>query len=218
MQKPTIYFLAGLGFDKRIFSNLVLEDVNIKFLEWLEPELNENFDNYIKRISNQISSTEKSIILAGHSFGGIVVQKISKLITAEKVIIISSIKSKKEMSLPLKLFRYLPLYKMFNQKLILKSFPFWAGAFGYNSEKGRNLFIQMISGCSNNYFKWAMDKIVHFQGGDNINNLFHIHGTNDRTFPIKRIKNPIPIIDGSHFMVYSKGEEVSEVINNIIKK
>ena len=213
MDQPTIYFLAGLGFDKRIFEKLILQNVIIKHLKWIEPEPNEDFDNYIKRIADQISSDNTRIILVGHSFGGIVVQKISKLIPTEKVIIISSIKSKQEMSIPLKLFKYFPLYKMFNQKVILRSFPFWARAFGYNSEKGRNLFIQMISSCSDNYFKWAMNKIVHFEGIDEVKNLYHIHGTNDKTFPIKRIKNPIPIKDGSHFMVYSKTEEVSEVLN-----
>ncbi|MCB9249232.1 MAG: hypothetical protein H6613_12170 [Ignavibacteriales bacterium] len=49
-----------------------------------------------------------------------------------------------------------------------------------------------------------------------VNNLFHIHGSNDKTFPISKIKNPIVIKDGSHFMTHSKADEVSEEINKII--
>jgi len=213
MQIPQVYLLAGLGFDKRIFSNLNILNANINYLEWLEPEPNECMENYICRMTDQIDNTKKPIVLIGHSFGGIIIQNISKLIEINKVIIISSIKSKDEMPGTLKFFKILPLYKLFTKELILKSFPLWARAFGYNSEKGRNLFVQMISNCSDNYFKWAMDKIVHFEGIKLSTKIFHIHGSRDKTFPIGRIKNPIPIEDGSHFMVFSKGEEISEVIN-----
>lgn len=213
-----IYFLAGLGFDKRIFYNIELHDIETDYLDWLEPFKDEPFDSYVKRVAEQINPSEKEIILIGHSFGGIVVQKLSKIIDAKKVIIISSIKSKSEIPITLKFLRYFKLYNFFNQRVILRSFPIWARAFGYNSEKGRNLFVQMISNCSDNYFKWSMDKIVHFEGFEGINNLIHIHGTNDKTFPISKIKNPIPIKDGSHFMVFSKAEEVSKVLNDELSR
>ena len=217
MFTPQLYFLAGLGFDERIFSNLQLENCHINYINWLEPETNETLENYVIRMSQQIPQNDNPIILIGHSFGGIIIQQISKFLKAEKVIIISSIKSKEEMPITLKFFKYVPLYKYFNKKLILKSFPVWARAFGYNSEKGRNLFVHMISNCTDNYFKWAMDKIVNWNGNDNSNKIIHIHGTRDKTFPIKRIKDPIIIPDGSHFMVFSKAEEVSEVLNKVIK-
>lgn len=213
-----IYLLAGLGFDKRIFYNLELKRVEINYLEWLEPEVNESFENYIGRMAEQIDTGHDKLILAGHSFGGIVVQKLAKLFNPEKTIIISSIKSKSEMPITLKFLRVFKLYNLFNQKLILMTFPIWARAFGYNSEKGRNLFVQMISNCSDNYFKWAMDKIVHFEGIEGIENLFHIHGTNDKTFPIGKIIDPYLIKDGSHFMVFSKPEEVSEILNKLISE
>lgn len=213
-----IYFLAGLGFDKRIFYNLELQNVDIAYLDWLEPIKNESFEDYVTRISEQIKPSEKEIILAGHSFGGIVVQKLSQIIKTKKVIIISSIKSKSEIPITLRFLKYIKLYNFFNRELILRSFPIWARAFGYNSEKGRNLFVQMISNCSDNYFKWSMDKVVHFEGFEGINNLIHIHGTNDKTFPIGKIKDPIPIKDGSHFMVFSKPEEVSEVLNEELSR
>jgi pimeloyl-ACP methyl ester carboxylesterase len=213
---PQIYCLAGLGFDKRIFYNLVLKNVEIKYLDWLEPENSESLEKYVQRIANQIDPTDSPIILLGHSFGGIIIQHISKLLDVEKVIIISSIKSSSEIPITLKFLKLTKLYNLFNQSLILKTFPIWARTFGYNSEKGRNLFVQMISNCSDNYFRWAMDKITHFEEVEGIENLIHIHGTNDKTFPISKIINPISIKDGSHFMVFSKAEEVSEVLNKLL--
>jgi hypothetical protein len=217
MKPLKIYLLAGLGFDYRIFENLVLENCEINYLHWPEPEINESLDNYVKRITKQIKISDEPIILIGHSFGGIIVQEISKVISSQNVIIISSIKSKKEIPITLKFLKTIPLYKFFNQKLILTTFPIWSRAFGYNSEKGRNLFIQMISNCTDNYFRWSMDKIVNWKGNKNWLDVIHIHGSRDKTFPIKKIINPVVIEDGSHFMVYSKGEEVSKVINQLLK-
>ena len=215
MDDLNLYFLAGLGFDYRIFDNLELQSGEINHLSWLEPKDKESLDNYVIRISEQIDKT-KPFILIGHSFGGIIVQEISKIIAPQKVIIISSIKSKDEIPFTLKFLKKIPLYKFFNQKLILKTFPIWARAFGYRSEKGRALFVQMISNCTDNYFRWAMDKIVNWEGNENANDVIHIHGSNDKTFFLKKIKNPIIIPDGSHFMVFSKAEEVSTVLNKII--
>ena len=215
MSNPNIYLLAGLGFDFRIFENLNLNSPNINHLTWLEPLSNESLSDYVKRMARQITIKDNNILI-GHSFGGIIVQEISKIIPTEKVIIISSIKSKNEIPITLKFLKNVPLYKFFNQKIILATFPIWARAFGYNSEKGRALFIQMISNCTNSYFRWAMDKIVNWNGNDHTENIIHIHGSRDKTFSIKKIKNPIIIPDGSHFMVFSKADEVSAVLNKIL--
>jgi pimeloyl-ACP methyl ester carboxylesterase len=218
METTEVYLLAGLGFDKRIFQNLILENVKVNYLEWLEPAENESLDNYVDRIAEQISPTAAPIVLIGHSFGGIIVQKISRLINPAKVIIISSIKSKSEMPISLKVLKSIPIYNYINKELILKSFPLWARIFGYNSEKGRLLFNQMIGSSSDNYLRWSLDKIANIEFKENIHNLVHIHGTRDKTFSIKKIKDPIIIEDGSHFMVFSKGDEISETLNNEILK
>ena len=80
MKTVQIYFLAGLGFDYRIFENLVLENCKINYLHWLEPIINESLDKYVIRISEQIKNIENPLILVGHSFGGIIVQEISKIV------------------------------------------------------------------------------------------------------------------------------------------
>ncbi len=218
MKKVQLYLLAGLGFDERIFYELNIENSQINYLEWLEPEKDESFENYVKRISSQIRPTDKPLILVGHSFGGIVVQEIAKSINALKVIIVSSIKLEEEIPITLRFLKAVPLYKFFNGKIILATFPIWARMFGYNSEKGRKLFKQMYGGCSDNYFRWSLHQIVNFHGNDVLENLIHIHGSQDKTFPISRIKNPIRIDDGSHFMVFLRAKEVSEVINGELKK
>ncbi len=219
MDDTQLYLLPGLGFDKRIFFNLELENKNINYLKWLEPNNNETLSDYVKRIAEQIDPSNKPLILVGHSFGGIIVQEISKIINVKKIIIISSVKSKEEIPITFSFLKVFPLYKLINTNLIIKSFPIWARLFGYNSEKGRKLFVEMLSNRSDNYFKWAMDKIINWSDDNSkLKNLIHIHGNRDKTFPINLIKNPIVVNDGSHFMVNSKAEIISKILNREIQK
>jgi len=217
MPNIQIYMLPGLGFDERIFSNLTLNCNNINYLKWLEPNNNETLADYVKRISKQITIKEKDLILIGHSFGGIVVQEISKLLKVKKIILLSSIKSEYELPLKILLMKYIPFYNLISKEIILKSFPLWARLFGYNSEKGRRLFVEMLSNSSNNYLRWSLKKISGWkQTNKKLPEIIQIHGTRDKTFPIKLIKKPIVIEDGSHFMVYSKADEISKIINKVI--
>ncbi|PID58689.1 MAG: hypothetical protein CR986_07435 [Ignavibacteriae bacterium] len=217
MSIPNIFLMPGLGFDYRVFSNLDLKNCNINYLDWLEPNKEETLASYVERVEKQITFNNKPIILIGHSFGGIIVQEIANKNDVEKVIIISSIKSKDEIPLNLKFLKVFPVYKFLNKKLILKSFPIWARLFGYNSEKGRKLYNLMLDNCTNNYLRWSLEKISHWEENYNLKNLVHIHGTNDKTFSIKLIDRPIKVKDGSHFMVFSRSEEVSEILNKEIE-
>ncbi|MCB9249233.1 MAG: alpha/beta hydrolase [Ignavibacteriales bacterium] len=113
--KLKIYFLAGLGFDQRLFENLKITTGEINYLNWLEPETEESLAQYVKRMSGQINIENEKLILVGHSFGGIIVQEISKLIPVEKILLISSIKSENEKPLSLKIFKFFPIYKFFNK-------------------------------------------------------------------------------------------------------
>jgi pimeloyl-ACP methyl ester carboxylesterase len=104
-----IYFISGLGADERVFQFLNLDEVDHTFIKWNEPERKESLTTYCKKLIKQIDTT-KEIILIGVSFGGIIAQEISKIISCRKVIIISSVKTKNEFSWPLRLARKLQIH------------------------------------------------------------------------------------------------------------
>ena len=85
--KTKIYFLAGLCFEKEIFENLTLNSSQINFLNWIEPQKKESLSSYTEKISKQIVIDENEIVLIGHSFGGIIMQEISKIIPVKKAMI-----------------------------------------------------------------------------------------------------------------------------------
>src|SRR6185295_12662907 len=89
-----IYILSGLGADERVFKSIDFGNHEIHFIQWVPPLLNESIEEYSKRISTQIKSPRP--ILIGLSFGGMMAVAISKHIETEKIILIASAKTKKE--------------------------------------------------------------------------------------------------------------------------
>lgn len=72
-----IYLFPGLGFDKRIFSKLDFGNLTLEYIDWVEPEKGENFQEYAKRMSAKIVDENEKLILIGHSLGGLICQRDS---------------------------------------------------------------------------------------------------------------------------------------------
>lgn len=89
------YCISGLGAGRDIFDYLQFpENWNVQHLDWLEPEVNEGFHPYVKRLSAGIN-TDEPFVLTGVSFGGMVAQEMATIVHPEKLILISSIRSAK---------------------------------------------------------------------------------------------------------------------------
>src|ERR1035437_7250589 len=89
--KLTVYFISGLGADKRAFQKIKLPDsCSIQHLDWLIPMDNESLIDYTLRLAKPID-TRKPFALIGLSFGGIIVTELNKVLHPVKSIIISSV-------------------------------------------------------------------------------------------------------------------------------
>jgi esterase/lipase len=89
-----LYIFSGLGADESIFQRLDFSGFNTNFIKWIVPNDKETIENYATRLIDQITSTKP--ILIGLSFGGLMAVEVAKQIGPEKVILISSAKTKKE--------------------------------------------------------------------------------------------------------------------------
>ncbi|HLG39082.1 MAG TPA: hypothetical protein VI461_05410, partial [Chitinophagaceae bacterium] len=63
-----VYFISGLGGDKRVFSFLDLSFCEPVFIEWIKPLKKESLESYALRLRNQIP--EKNPVIVGVSLGG----------------------------------------------------------------------------------------------------------------------------------------------------
>jgi pimeloyl-ACP methyl ester carboxylesterase len=216
----SIYMLSGLGLDPGVFKNLELTADSIHHLHWLEPLKKESLEAYALRMSKKILPPKGKLVLIGHSFGGVLMQEISKLIPADQIILISSIKAKKEKDAGMNFWmRAFPVHNVVTQKMVVKSFKSWGKKHGYKSPEAQAMFLNAAKQHSNYYFRWATSRIAAWKSKDVTTPIAHIHGTKDKTFAFKRIQSPVLSVEGgSHLMVFNKAPEVSFLINNILEK
>jgi pimeloyl-ACP methyl ester carboxylesterase len=213
-----IHFISGLGADERVFQFLDLPGYERVYIQWLTPEKNEPLHDYANRLIKHYGLTDGAILI-GVSFGGIICQEIAKLISCKKVIIISSIKSKNEMDWLLKLVRFTKIYR-----LVPSSFIKWSNKltadyyFSVTSSEESKLLRKIISDTNRSFMKWAISQIMKWDNPVNSSEIIHIHGTNDRIFPLFNIKNYRPVKDGGHFMIVNRSKEISAILTNFLEK
>ena len=212
-----VYFISGLGADKRVFTKLNIEHPHQKHIEWEIPFKNESIKNYSERLINQIDKT-KEIILIGVSFGGIIAQEIASIIPIKKIIILSSVKSEHEFSWQLKFVSKTNLYRLFPASLLLFLNKLTANYyFGIKTKEESILLRKIINDTNPIFMIWAISRIMNWKHKTE-ENILHIHGIEDKIFPINTLKNYLPIKETGHFMVYDKASDVSKIINDHLNR
>ncbi|QDH80620.1 hypothetical protein FKX85_16860 [Echinicola soli] len=64
------------------------------------------------------------------------------------------------------------------------------------------------------FTKWAVIQLVKWKNRKRIENLIKISGTKDKLNPASNIdKNTYLIVNGEHFMIVDKADEISQLIN-----
>lgn len=212
--------LSGLGLAPAIFQKLDIQADEIHHLVWIEPLKKERIEDYAVRMSKSILSTDGKIILIGHSFGGVMMQEISKIVHADLIILISSVKSKTEKPASMNFWmRLFPVHFLANQKMILNSFKSWGKHHGYDTPEAQAVFLAAASKHSSYYFKWATNQICKWKAEGITTPIVHLHGTKDKTFPAHKIKMPVTLVEGGdHLMVFNRAEVISGLVNKALSE
>jgi pimeloyl-ACP methyl ester carboxylesterase len=210
--------MPGMSANPLIFKRIKFSDekYEIHFLKWAKPVLNESIENYSKRLLDFIK--HKNPILIGVSFGGLIVQEISKLIDVEKVIIISSIKSNRELPLYMKSAKFLKLYNYFPLKLFDDVFNISKSLKINKIYKKLDLIDKYLSVRDENYLKWAIREILNWKQEKPLQEVIHIHGDKDLTFPISLIKDCIIVPGATHALILTKYRWLNKNLTLIIEK
>ena len=209
-----IYIFSGLGVDKRVFENIDFGNLNIEFIDWIEPLKNEPLSEYSKRISKKVSA-EKPILI-GLSFGGIVATEISKFIETENVILIASAKNKFELPSLYRFVGKLNIHKLIPSSL-LKSHNFLTNwIFGIKEKEDKILLAKILKETDAIFLKWAINEIVNWKNIEKPKRSLHIHGNKDRIIPVRNIQADFIINNGGHFMTVNKSKEIEKIIKNAI--
>jgi hypothetical protein len=214
-----LYFISGLGADHRLFENQIASNIPITVIDWKRPLVNEQIEDYAKRMVAEIPNNNKSIIIGGVSFGGMMAIEMQKFLPDARVIIISSIKSYKELPPHIKIWRYIPIYKLLSGNFIKRAGITCKFIFGSMNKGDVELFSKMVSDADPVFIKWAIHQIVNWKNKKFPKNIIHLHGSRDLIFPILFLKKPfISFRGGDHLMIKTKSEEINYFLHNGIIK
>lgn len=210
-----VYFIPGLGADKRVFKNIKLPpEYEVQHIDWLRPEKEETLTGYAKRLADGIPDNDPWI-LVGLSFGGMLATEISKIRKPEKTILIASVSSPDELPYYFKWTSVLRLHErvpiqLFKQASIAKRL------FTTETSEDKELLKAIIQESDPAFLRWAMGAILGWQTNQHPEGLYHIHGTGDRLLPA-RFTHPTHFVKGGgHLMVMNRAMEINLLLAEIL--
>lgn len=178
------------------------------------PLQHEPIAKYAARMADAISDREP--ILIGLSFGGMMSIEIARLIPTAKIILISSIQSYHQIPLWMRVAGNLKI----NQVVPLRPYKFLESIqnkrLGVTTSAEKELVNQYRNNTPQAYLDWAINEILNWKNDWQPANLFHIHGEDDKIFPINKITPTHRIKNAGHFMIMNRADEVSNCIKIIL--
>lgn len=215
-KKIHVYLMPGMAANPSIFEyiDLPAPDFEMHLLEWFIPSKNMSLTDYALKLNEKI--VHEQSVLIGVSFGGLLVQEMAKHISVKKIIIVSSVKTANELPKKMLIAKYTKVHKVLPTSLV-NNVEFLAKyAFGETVTKRLELYEKYLGVRDVRYLDWAIDKMVNWEQDEFAQNLVHIHGEKDPVFPISRIKNCIPVKNGTHTMIIHRARWFNEHLPTII--
>src|SRR5450432_61053 len=213
-----LYFVSGLGADKRIFQKLKLGDEWIvHHVEWVPVRDDETLETYCRSLSDQIDRT-KPFILVGLSFGGIIAIQLAKFLSPVQTVIISSFCLKEEVSRHYIFLGTTRTFRLLPVRFLLKPNKIIFRMFGANNPEEKNLLTQILLDTDAKFFRWAIYQLFSWENEWKPASFLHIHGTADKILHYRSNMAAIPVKGGQHLMVYNRAGEVSRILNDHLLK
>lgn len=209
--------MPGLAASPKIFENLEFDTdlYELHFLKWKKPlALEESISNYAMRMTEDIK--HDNVVLLGVSFGGIMVQEMSKFVSTKKIILVSSVKTHHELPKRFKLASMSKIYKLFPTQVVSNFEDFAKFFLGKSLKKRAKIYEKYLSERDETYLKWSIHNVLHWKQDKPLDNTLHIHGNKDHVFPIKHIENCEEIDNGTHVMIITKAKKISKIIHTTL--
>lgn len=215
-ERMNVYCISGLGADRRAFQKIILPPpAVIHHLDWIPPHRNETMNGYAKRLSEAIDQSQP-FALIGLSFGGMVAAAMNDYVRPEKTILISSVPARSYLPYYFRAAGLLHLYNLIPASLLNKPHRIAYWLFGARTATDKTLLGQIMITADPWFMQWAIRAILTWKESKKPDRLVHIHGDRDKILPLRFTKPDVVIKNGSHFMVWTKGAELSRLLTTLL--
>ncbi|MGJ8593459.1 MAG: alpha/beta fold hydrolase [Aquaticitalea sp.] len=211
-----IYMMPGMAAEPTIFNRIKLPDdrFQIHWLEWMIPSENESLESYAKRMIAIIEY--ENIVLLGVSFGGVLVQEMSKYIKLRKLIVVSSVKSRHELPKRMKVAKFMKAYKFAPTQLLSNLDVLKKYAFNDTIARRIDLYKTYLAVSDKRYLDWALKEMLCWDQESPNPSAIYINGDKDAVFPHSCVGNSIVIKGGTHIMIIFKSQWFNENLPKLI--
>lgn len=199
-----------------MFSFLDIKDVEVRYLNWLKPNMKETMEDYAERMA-QLIDTTKEFGIVGVSFGGMIGTEIAKRLKPSFLVLLSSAMTREELP---KLYRIGGKLKLY--KLLHPVFLRW-GQFVVNwlvrtdQPDKRAIVSQMVRESDPDFLRWSVKMGATWKNEERVEAI-RIHGTRDNILPMRNFKADYTIDQGRHLIVMTHPKEVSNFLNEELKR
>lgn len=211
-----IYRIPGMGADKRLYSEIEpIDGYEFVDLEWrLNYKNIKTLKDYALELSKEID-TAQPFSLMGVSMGGMVCSELTDILNPEKVVIISSVKTSKELPAHFKRLKFLGITRLLNQEKIRYVLGNSSRFFGAMNKEQRKLFYDMAESVNLDFIAWSIKAILNWNKRKSSPKIIHIHGTRDFVLPFASVNPSIIIEKGDHMMIWNKSARINQELKEI---
>ena len=211
-----VYLMPGMAANPTIFEYIKLPEnqFQIHWLEWMIPFKDETLESYAKRMILNI--THEHVVLLGVSFGGVLVQEMSKYMSLRKLFVVSSIKTMYELPKRMKVMKYTKAYKILPTQLVSSIDVLAKYAFGESVIKRIELYKKYLSVSDKHYLDWSIKNMIEWEQTEPHKEAIYIQGDKDAVFPHSCVGNCIVLKGGTHIMILNKYKWFNENLPKLI--
>jgi pimeloyl-ACP methyl ester carboxylesterase len=215
----TTYFIGGIATDIQMYQYMLEHIPNSVYLPFPKHDPKDTMHDYVAKFLPLID-TSKPFNIVGTSMGGMMAVSLLKYITPQKLILISSVKSREEMPFWMRLLGPVKAYHLLRGDMI-KNAIHWGVNFrkDINKPPYKAIALSMVDHNDSDFLNWCVKAIAHWADNtvDFKHELIHVHGAKDALFPIDLIANPIIIPQGTHHMVLTQKILLTDLLLKYLK-
>lgn len=212
-----VYLFPGQGSDERVFQKIKLpSQFTCTYISYPVPEPGQSLQQYARQFISKLD-TSGNYILIGYSLGGMICTELADILSPDKAILISSAKSRNELPGLYTFQKKIRTYKVIPGRVVKSGALFLQPLVEPDRKKEKEVFVSMLKAKDPMYLKRTSEMIVNWDRKSYSDVIVHIHGDKDNTIPIKNVKYDYKIKNGSHMMILTKGEEINQLINEMLE-